>query len=205
MNAPDARRVSWRQEPNLEIDAYAKLDHPRQPGRNDLAEAVVHLLSGFIEPRRVVHGLELRVIERVVELGPELQVTLFTAEIELFHQGQVPVVQPGSAEKVFCRAAERALSGPGEGRGVEPAVEGAVAMSQGRRADEIDAHRITTSRDVCIIGRAEIDREWKPAGERRDTGELPSVQNASRKDIRAAGHIREVVQVVNGQHMRLVK
>src|SRR5579883_100074 len=93
--------------PALELQPGRQLDDARVLRRRVLPELRVQLRAGGVELRVGVHSAELHVVECVVKLGSKLHAqTLVQANI--LEQGDVPVVQAGTAEQDFGGIAQRA-------------------------------------------------------------------------------------------------
>src|SRR3989442_406884 len=68
----------------------------------DLAKSWIDLGAGWIKTRRSVYTIELRVIERVVQLPTELQPEIFRQR-DVLEQREIPVVKTRSSEHILRR------------------------------------------------------------------------------------------------------
>src|SRR5262249_34076786 len=73
---------------------------------------------------------ELRVVEQVVDLPPQLQVTAAAAERDPFEERDVPVADTRQSDVVLVAAADAATRWAGVGARVEPMIERAVGTRQ---------------------------------------------------------------------------
>ena len=96
---------------SLEVDADRQLDPPRIAGRRVLAELGVGLLPGGVENGRRVDCRELHVVERVVQLGAELNAAR-AAERDVLGERDVPIQIPGPMISSPRRRADAVASPP---------------------------------------------------------------------------------------------
>ena len=87
----------------LEVQPHRELNHARRPRRccnaDRGAEVRVHLLSRGVELRVAIDVIELRVVQDVVHLGPELE-RLGAAEPQVLEQRDVPVVDARTLDDI---------------------------------------------------------------------------------------------------------
>ncbi len=162
---------------------------------NNLTKLAVSLLSSLIECGRSIHVTELAVIPGIVELSPELQVTGFTPELDLFHHGNVPVVDSGAANRQDWSIAVVPLRRASKSLGVKKAVEGPLATRQVWLPDEHRPPSISTPCDVGPIRCKCIERRWQPTGKSRDPGKLPVAKHRTNKGVVVA-QLRQVPDIV---------
>src|SRR5262245_853096 len=123
---------------SLEAEARRAHQDARVARGRGLAEGRVHLVPRRVEARRRVDRAELRVVQDVVALEPQLQPALAgRTHREVLEYGQVPVVDPGQAEDVAGRVPVLASHGARERADVQP-VPGRVRC----RAPVARRHRV---------------------------------------------------------------
>lgn len=95
----------------------ANLKHRAPEGRRELAERRVHLLPGRrIELRGAIHGRELRVVESIISLQPQLQEQPLI-QFEALYQCVIPVVEAGTPNHGPRGVVNRAYSREGKNAG----------------------------------------------------------------------------------------
>src|SRR5581483_8315438 len=205
-----------------ESEPQRALHHARGAGGGHLPEARVDLLTVgrrtdvVVKPRGGVYTRKLRVVEDVVNLPPQLQVTGLAPERDLLEERNVPVVRARQADHVLRRVAEIALGGEREGRRVEPLHRAGqtvaedhlftVADRERRVADDDEARAVAAARDVRAGRRREADAARRAAREGRHARHLPVVED--RLDhlvVPEPARVRQVIGVVDDQHLRLVE
>src|ERR1039457_2406966 len=147
----------------------------REPSEGEAQRTLHHTrcaggrVARRVKPRRGVDAGILRVVEGVVSFPAELEVALVTLHVEPLGKRHVPVVDARIADTILSGIARVIHAWPGEGRRVEPLVEG-VPSGVGV-ADHIDALAIATTRFVCAdvavpgIGPEEVVRQRLARGE----------------------------------------
>ena len=113
--------------------------------------------------------VEVRMVEEVEELRPELQLVAF-AERNVLDQRKVYEVCPRTFQDVAARRAERADRLRDEGVGVEPSFDRALTRGQVRIADQIGA-LIELAGVRAVAG--DINRERLPRLLSDDAAGLP--------------------------------
>ena len=86
----------------LEVEAQRELHDARRPSGRYLPKTSIQLLTRVqVKERASIHGLELGVIERVVEIPAELEVRGLAFYRDHFDDCQVPVVEARSADGIL--------------------------------------------------------------------------------------------------------
>src|SRR5439155_2994972 len=117
--SPTVGLLSERElHPELHVALARLAEHAaeRRAARVD-ADASVGRVGGVA----AIRVSEVRVVQEVEELGPELQPAL-SADAHVLEYRDVPVREPGGPQDVAARVAERPRRWSGEGRGIEPEV-----------------------------------------------------------------------------------
>src|SRR5207249_2565261 len=213
---PSQRRGAMIRRGQSKVKSDRKLYDPGLARRNHLTELAVYLRSGGgIEHGVVVHSLELRMVEGVVQLGAELQGPAFALQRKSLHERDVPVILSRSADGVYGSVAG-IDSGPVGQVGhdkrsrIKPAIEGSIPVRKLGPCDDVRPYSVTPAGEIDALHGAKANRLRQSTGHRGYTRNLPVVEYAADQQFRpGTSHkftgLWKVPNVVHDEHMGLVE
>src|SRR5262249_57975984 len=119
----------WRLHRRLELCPNSQLNDARVTSRRELPELAVDLGAARIEPRRRIVSAELRVVECVVELRPELEAESF-ANFKILKERHVKVIEARTPEQHLGHSSQSSGRGYPECLRSEIPAEGALVFWQ---------------------------------------------------------------------------
>src|SRR4051794_17710812 len=198
------RIIAGACSPASEIQPRGQLDAAGVARRRVLAELRVDLLSGGVEDRVRVHGRELDVVERVVELASERGAAA-AAHRHVLGERDVPVQIAGTDDLVAARGADavRRERRRGHALGLERPCRRSLTAREVRIADEVDAGidaGAAAPREIAHARDCVAERERGAAEHRGDPGQLPVVEDAADgRRIPELAETRDVVRVIDDE------
>ena len=162
-------RIRESKRSALETNTHGKLQESRTPGPYDSAQRRVNLgARRGIKNRPIIYRGPLRVVERVVCLGPQLHIdTFFNGKV--LGPNYVPIINSGAVEygAIPCRS-DLAHGRQGKHIWVEIVVKSALALRQCRIPGEDHLGPIASTCYVFIVCRAQRDGRRLTGDERSD-------------------------------------